>query len=91
MWMPAYIYTQETNSEDPASHDLWFKAQTRIWGYDLEKAGDHREFAKPLTDMPAWVDPKRNEASQGSVHRILWGKQPTRRKTMLWSDCKWPV
>jgi hypothetical protein len=65
MWMPAYIYTQESMSEDPAIHDLWFKAQTRIWGYDLQNAGDHREFAKPLTDMPVWVDPKRNEASQG--------------------------
>src|ERR1700730_7757559 len=65
MWMPAYIYTQESMSEDPANHDLWFKAQTRIWGYDLQNAGDHREFAKPLTDMPVWVDPKSNEPSQG--------------------------
>jgi hypothetical protein len=62
--MPAYIYTQESTSEDPADHNIWFKAQTRIWGYDLEHAGDHREFAKPLTDTPVWVDPKRHEASQ---------------------------
>jgi hypothetical protein len=64
MWMPAYIYTQESISQDPARHDLWFKAQTRIWGYDLQHAGDHREFAKPLTDTPVWVDPGRHEASQ---------------------------
>ena len=64
MWMPAYIYTQEATSEDPANHNVWFKAQTRIWGYDLQHAGDHREFAKPLTDSPVWVDPKRHEASQ---------------------------
>lgn len=64
MWMPAYIYTQEATSEDPANHNVWFKAQTRIWGYDLQHAGDHREFAKPLTDTPVWVDPKRHEASQ---------------------------
>jgi len=64
MWMPAYIYTQETVSQDPAKHELWFKAQTRIWGYDLQHAGDHREFAKPLTDTPVWVDPNRHEASQ---------------------------
>ena len=64
MWMPAYIYTQESASQDPANHDIWFKAQTRIWGYDLQHAGDHREYAKPLTDTPVWVDPKRNEASQ---------------------------
>ena len=64
MWMPAYIYTQESASQDPANHDIWFKAQTRIWGYDLQHAGDHREYAKPLTDTPVWVDPKRHEASQ---------------------------
>ncbi len=64
MWMPAYIYTQESTSPDPSNHDLWFKAQTRIWGYDLQHAGDHREYAKPLTDTPVWVDPKRHEASQ---------------------------
>lgn len=64
MWTPAYIYTQESTSQNPANHDVWFKAQTRIWGYDLQHAGDHREFAKPLTDTPMWVDPKQHEASQ---------------------------
>ncbi len=64
MWMPAYVYTQESDPRDPSSHGLWFKAQTRIWGYDLTQAGDHREFAKPLTDAPVWFDPKRHEASQ---------------------------
>ena len=62
-WMPAYVYTEEWNP-DPGRHELWFKAQTRVWGYDLANAGDHREFTKTLTDSPAWVDPKRHEASQ---------------------------
>jgi hypothetical protein len=64
MWMPAYVYTEESDPHDPSSHGLWFKAQTRIWGYDMAHAGDHREYAKPLTDTPVWVDPKRHEASQ---------------------------
>lgn len=64
MWMPAYVYTQESRSDDPAVHTLWFKAQTRVWGYDMQHAGDHREYAKRLTDAPAWVDPSRKEASQ---------------------------
>ena len=64
MWMPAYVYTEESNPHDPSSHGLRFKAQTRIWGYDMAHAGDHREYAKPLTDAPVWVDPKRHEASQ---------------------------
>lgn len=63
-WMPAYIYTQESNSSDPADHSVWFKAQTRIWGYDVRNAGDQREFAKRLTDAATAADPKRHEASQ---------------------------
>src|SRR6202007_929398 len=69
-----YIYTQESASQDPAKQDLWFKAQTRIWGYDLQHAGDHREFAKPLTDEPAWIDPKRHEASQNLSPEYTLGK-----------------
>ena len=64
MWMPAYVYTQESDPHDSSSHGFWFKAQTRVWGYDLAHAGDHREYAKPLTDNPAGVDPNRHEASQ---------------------------
>lgn len=64
-WMPAYVYTEETDPHDPSSHGLWFKAQTRIWGYDVQQAGDHHEYAKLLTDNPAAaVDPHRHEASQ---------------------------
>lgn len=49
MWTPAYVYTEESDPHDPSSHGLWFKAQTRIWGYDKANFGDHREYAKPLT------------------------------------------
>ncbi len=62
-WMPAYVYTEDSEGRDP-SKPILLKSQTRIWGYDLEHAGDHREFAKPLTDNPIGVDPKRREASQ---------------------------
>ena len=63
-WMPAYVYTEESDPHDPSSHGLWFKAQTRIWGYDVQQAGDHHEYAKRLTDNPAVADPQRHEASQ---------------------------
>ncbi|HZQ93664.1 MAG TPA: M48 family metalloprotease [Candidatus Sulfotelmatobacter sp.] len=72
-WMPAYVYTEEWNPE-PTVHELWFKAQTRVWGYDLANAGDHREFAKPLTDSPALVDPRRQEASQNLNPEYTVGK-----------------
>lgn len=62
-WLPAYVYTEDSEGRDPSKQTL-LKSQTRIWGYDLEHAGDHREYAKPLADNPIWVDPKRHEASQ---------------------------
>jgi hypothetical protein len=74
LWMPAYIYTEESDPHDPSSHGLWFKAQTRIWGYDLAHAGDHREYAKPLSDTPVWVDPNRHEASQDLSPDLTVGK-----------------
>jgi Peptidase family M48 len=80
MWMPAYVYTEE-NPHDPSSHGHWFKAQTRIWGYDLAHAGDHREYAKPLTDTPVWVDPKRHEASQDLSPANTLGQS-----TYTWED-----
>lgn len=72
-WMPAYVYTEEWNPE-PTVHELWFKAQTRVWGYDLANAGDHREFAKRLTDAPGLVDPKSHEASQSLNPAYTVGK-----------------
>ena len=72
-WMPAYVYTEEWNP-DPAIHELWFKAQTRVWGYDLGNAGDHREFAKRLTDAPGLVDARSQEASQSLNPEYTVGK-----------------
>ena len=72
-WMPAYVYTEESDPHDPSSHGLWFRAQTRIWGYDVQQAGDHHEYAKPLTDNLAAADPKRHEASQSLSPQLTLG------------------
>jgi hypothetical protein len=72
-WMPAYVYTEESDPHDSSSHGLWFKAQTRIWGYDVQQAGDHHEYAKRLTDNPAAADPHRHEASQSLSPELTLG------------------
>jgi hypothetical protein len=84
-WMPAYVYTQESKPQEPA-HKLWFKAQTRVWGYGLRNAGDRRENAKQMelpTDVPdETIDPPEDKvvdrlqgagllAPDGDVNRIL--------------------
>jgi hypothetical protein len=73
-WLPAYVYTEESDPKDPTKHGLWFKAQTRVWGYDLANAGDHKEYAKRLTDTPSNVDPNRKEASQSLSADYTLGK-----------------
>ena len=68
------MYTEESDPHDPSRHGVWLKAQTRVWGYDLANAGDHKEFAKRLTDNPAAVDPNRKEASQNLSADYTVGK-----------------
>jgi hypothetical protein len=72
-WMPAYVYTEEADPHDRSSQGFWFRAQTRIWGYDVQQAGDHHEYAKRLTDNPAVADPKRHEASQSLNPQLSLG------------------
>lgn len=72
-WMPAYVYTEESDPHDSSTPGLWFKAQTRIWGYDVQQAGDHHEYAKPLTDNPALANPNRHEASQNLSPQLSLG------------------
>lgn len=74
MWLPAYVYSEESPTRDAIGRGLWFKAQTRIWGYDLQHAGDHREFAKPLTDVIVATGPARQEISQNLSAEFSLGK-----------------
>src|SRR6266852_2516970 len=38
-WLPAYIYSEESNLKTGLAKGLHFKAQTRLWGYDLHGLG----------------------------------------------------
>ena len=49
-WVPAYIYSEEGDSSDPAKSKVTFKAQTRLWGYDLKNNAQTSEFTEMLVD-----------------------------------------
>src|SRR6266852_5429610 len=54
-WVPAYIYSEEGDfspgSKDYGSKDkMAFKAQTRLWGYDLRKGAQGSELTQVLVD-----------------------------------------
>src|SRR5580704_7448121 len=49
-WIPAYIYSEEGDFSYGAKDKIAFKAQTRIWGYDLKKNGKEDELTQVLVD-----------------------------------------
>lgn len=54
VWLPAYAYSEEPDEKSKLGPAIRFKALTRVWGYDLQHAGDLREYAQPLPDaVPA--------------------------------------
>ena len=52
MWLPAYIYSEESDMKYRMSQNLHFKSQTRLWGYDLKNLGRTEEFTSIQVDSP---------------------------------------
>src|SRR6202453_2607264 len=46
LWLPSYIYSQESDLKDFLGGDIRFKAQTRLWGYNLKNVGRQEEFSE---------------------------------------------
>jgi hypothetical protein len=56
LWLPGYIYTQQ--SQVPKEKDLFFgshtrfRAQTRLWGYDLKNPSHDGDFTELTVESP---------------------------------------
>jgi hypothetical protein len=49
-WVPAFIYSEEGDFSAGVKNKIAFKAQTRIWGYDLKKGGKDDELTQIRVD-----------------------------------------
>ncbi len=49
-WVPAYIYSEEGDFGYRSKDKTAFKAQTRLWGYDLQQSAQGTELTKVLVD-----------------------------------------
>ncbi len=49
-WVPSYIYSEEGDFSYGSKDKMAFKAQTRIWGYDLKKNGQTDELTNISVD-----------------------------------------
>src|SRR5579859_4412731 len=58
LWLPSFIYSQESGLHYAVSKKLDFKAQTRLWGYNLGHAQQEQELSKILVETPVQDDTK---------------------------------
>src|SRR6266436_646521 len=49
-WVPAYMYSEEGDFSYRSKDKMAFKAQTRLWGYDLQKGGQDSELTQVVVD-----------------------------------------
>jgi hypothetical protein len=75
-WLPAYVYSEESNLKTGLTRSLHFKAQTRLWGYDLKGLSKNEEFTQILIDSPNTKDetPVAADATPVVAER-MWEKQ----------------
>jgi hypothetical protein len=50
LWLPTFVYSEENNLHYAMTKKLDFKAQTRIWGYNLGHSSQEQELSKILVE-----------------------------------------
>jgi hypothetical protein len=77
MWVPAYIYTAEADLKDHLWSRVRFKAQTRLWGYDLANLGRAEEFSSIRVEAPTpVVDQSETSPDRSPIEaQRLWHRQ----------------
>jgi hypothetical protein len=73
-WVPAYIYSEEGDFSAGVKNKLAFKAQTRIWGYDLKKGDKDDELTQIRVDSVKDETPTQQDASPLQAER-QWQQQ----------------
>ena len=55
-WLPAFIYSEQGDLRNAITEKLTFKAQMRLWGYNLGQTHQEQEFSKVRVESSAPVD-----------------------------------
>jgi hypothetical protein len=73
-WVPSFIYSEEGDFSAGVKNKLAFKAQTRIWGYDLKKGGKDDELTNIRVDSVQDSSAAAQDASPLQAERV-WQQQ----------------
>ena len=76
-WVPAYIYSEESDLKTTVGRSLHFRGQTRLWGYDLKALNKNAEFTQILVDSPQSVKDQSDAAADATpvVAERMWERQ----------------
>ena len=50
VWLPTYIYSEESDLKYRFGQKLKFKSQTRLWGYDTSAMDSNSEFSEIMVE-----------------------------------------
>jgi hypothetical protein len=73
-WIPSYIYSEEGDFTAGAKNKIAFKAQTRLWGYNLKMGAQNDELTNIRVDSVKDDTPTAQDASPLAAER-LWQQQ----------------
>jgi hypothetical protein len=73
-WVPAYIYSEEGDFTAGARNKIAFKAQTRMWGYNLKTGTPNDELTNIRVDSVKDDTPSAQDASPLAAER-QWQQQ----------------
>jgi len=76
-WLPAYVYTEENDREYGVAHHARFKAQTRLWGYNLKNPNRQDEMTTVQVEAPTAVaDHSEQTSDRGPLEALhAWQRQ----------------
>jgi hypothetical protein len=75
LWMPSFVYSEEKDLHYAMTKKLDFKAQTRLWGYNLGHAQQEQELSKILVESSVQDDTKTaNDLTPVQAQRT-WDRQ----------------
>jgi peptidase M48-like protein len=66
LWLPSLIYSEESDLKVRLGQALHYKAQTRLWGYNLKDLRRNSEFTEITVDAPQAVQDQSQKAQDAS-------------------------
>jgi len=77
LWLPAFIYSEESDLNFALAKRLSFKAQTRLWGYNIGHSAQEQELSRILIESQTPVKDQTTTANDVSpvLAQRTWDRQ----------------